>query len=134
MVIVGEPQTGKTCICKQVVSDGTNFLRNYLMTHALDVSVKSINIPDTNDVIEMYLLDCSGRYVLEKTFNYLLIYFNAIKDDYHNLIPYFIIRDVYRDMLKGPPWQQSDMIVAVYDVTREDTFQKVAKVAEGNFH
>ena len=61
VAIVGEPQTGKTCICKQVVSDGTNFLRNYLMTHALDVSVKSINIPDTNDVIEMYLLDCSGR-------------------------------------------------------------------------
>ena len=71
MVIVGEPQTGKTCICKQVVSDGTNFLRNYLMTHALDVSVKSINIPDTNDVIEMYLLDCSGRYVFEKTSNYV---------------------------------------------------------------
>ena len=63
VAIVGEPQTGKTCICKQVVSDGTNFLRNYLMTHALDVSVKSINIPDTNDVIEMYLLDCSGRFV-----------------------------------------------------------------------
>ena len=61
VAIVGEPQTGKTCLCKQVVSDGTNFLRNYLMTHALDVSVKSINIPDTNDVIEMYLLDCSGR-------------------------------------------------------------------------
>ena len=35
-------------------------------------------------------------------------------------------------MLKGPPWQQSDMIVAVYDVTREETFEKVAKVAEGN--
>ena len=73
-MIVGEPQTGKTCICKQVVSDGTNFLRNYLMTHALDVSVKSINIPDTNDVIEMYLLDCSGRYVFEKTSNYVLPY------------------------------------------------------------
>ena len=57
-----------------------------------------------------------------------------IKDDSPNHIPYFIIRDVYRDMLKGPPWQQSDMIVAVYDVTREDTFEKVAKVAQGNFH
>ena len=81
MVIVGEPQTGKTCICKQVVSDGTNFLRNYLMTHALDVSVKSINIPDTNDVIEMYLLDCSGRYVFEKTSNYVLPYLDILHNE-----------------------------------------------------
>ena len=103
------------------------------MTHALDVSVKSINIPDTNDVIEMYLLDCSGRYVFEKhpiVCYHILFY--TMKDDSPNLKYYFIIRDVYRDMLKGPPWQQSDMIVAVYDVTREDTFEKVAKVAEGN--
>ena len=57
-----------------------------------------------------------------------------MKDNSPILKYYFIIRDVYRDMLKGPPWQQSDMIVAVYDVTREDTFEKVAKVAEGNFH
>ena len=62
------------------------------------------------------------------------ISFYTMKDDSPNLKYYFIIRDVYRDMLKGPPWQQSDMIVAVYDVTREDTFEKVAKVAEGNFH
>ena len=61
------------------------------------------------------------------------MYFTS-KDDSPDIIPYFIIRDVYRDMLKGPPWQQGDMIVAVYDVTREDTFEKVAKVAEGNFH
>ena len=35
---------------------------------------------------------------------------------------------MYRDLLSGPPWQQSDMVVAVYDVTREETFEKVAKV------
>ena len=65
---------------------------------------------------------------------FLNVFFYTSKDDSPDIIPYFIIRDVYRDMLKGPPWQQSDMIVAVYDVTREDTFEKVAKVAEGSFH
>ena len=37
-------------------------------------------------------------------------------------------REVYRDLLTGPPWQQTDMIVAVYDVTKEETFEKVTKV------
>ena len=42
----------------------------------------------------------------------------------------FIFREVYGDLLTGPPWQQTDMIVAVYDVTREETFEKVAKVSK----
>ena len=44
------------------------------------------------------------------------------------MLGHLIYREVYRDLLNGPPWQQSDMVVAVYDVTREDTFEKVAKV------
>ena len=41
----------------------------------------------------------------------------------------FVDREVYRDLLNGPPWQTTNMIVAVYDVTREETFEKVAKVS-----
>ena len=45
-----------------------------------------------------------------------------------------IYREVYRDLLTGPPWQQTDMIVAVYDVTKEETFEKVTKVTYHNNH
>ncbi len=47
-------------MCQQLSSDGTNFPKNYLMTNCMDVHVKSVNIPDTNDVVELYLADCSG--------------------------------------------------------------------------
>ena len=133
--LVGESQTGKTSLVKQLVSDGTNFprvsslisgpwplmkvyrmhpwnkrercplkstlkrkyLQNYLMTTAAEVSVKSINIPDTNDVVELYLVDCSGR-------------------------------EMYMEGLASHVWSQIDMLVVVYDVTREDTFDAAQKV------
>ena len=60
---MGEPQTGKTAMSSQLCSDGSNFPKNYLMTHCMSVLVKSINIPDTNDCVELYLTDCSGREV-----------------------------------------------------------------------
>ena len=41
---------------------------------------------------------------------------------------YIYFRDLYKELLSGPPWQQCDMVVAVYDVTREETFEKTAKV------
>lgn len=103
------------------------------MTHALDVSVKSINIPDTNDVIEMYLLDCSGRFVsnndiLLSNKHKCKLNFCAVNYEITQLYLHSIYREVYRDLLTGPPWQQTDMIVAVYDVTKEETFEKVTKV------
>ena len=63
VAIVGESQVGKSAMCMQLVSDGTNFPKNYLMTQAMEIFVKSINIPDTNDVVELYLADCSGREI-----------------------------------------------------------------------
>ena len=95
--MVGECQTGKSALVKQLASDGTNFPKNYLMTHAAEVTVKAVNIPDTNDIVELYLLDCSGR-------------------------------DLYKEGLGSHLWNNCDMTVVVYDVTREDTFDAVHKV------
>lgn len=64
VAVVGEPQVGKTALCQQLSSaDGTNFPKNYLMTMCMDAHVRSVNIPDTNDVVELYLADCSGREI-----------------------------------------------------------------------
>ncbi|XP_059089808.1 intraflagellar transport protein 27 homolog [Tigriopus californicus] len=61
VAVVGESKVGKTALCQQLASDGTNYPKNYLMTHGAGVHVKAINIPDTNDCVEMYLLDSSGK-------------------------------------------------------------------------
>ena len=96
---MGECQTGKTSMTQQLTTDGTHFPKNYLLTTCADVSVKSINIPDTNDCVELYLLDCSGR-------------------------------EMYGDMLRSKIWKNVSLVLAMYDVTREDTFGAAAKVVD----
>ena len=61
MAVVGESHVGKTSMCSQLTSDGMNFPKNYLLTHLMEVRVKAVNIPDTNNVVELYLNDCSGK-------------------------------------------------------------------------
>ena len=94
--MVGESTVGKTAICHQLASDGTDFPKNYLMTHLSETLVKAIKIPDTNDMVELNLIDCSGK-------------------------------EMYQDMLKES-WSQADLIVAVYDVCREDSMGSIPKV------
>lgn len=57
--------------------------------------VKSIKIPDTNDVVELYLMDSSGNYI-------------------------------YLDTLQEC-WKEVNLIVAVFDVTRQETLDNVSK-------
>ena len=93
---MGESLVGKSTLCAQLSSDGTNFPKNYLMTHLVNVSTKSINIPDSNDVVELYLVDLSGREIYS---------------------------DMVDELCKG-----AAMVVAMYDVCREESFGQVAKV------
>lgn len=94
--MVGDSQVGKTAMCMQLASDGTNFPKNYLMTKVADFFVKPVNIPDTNDVVELYLVDCSGR-------------------------------EIYSDMV-AETLKNTALVVAVYDVCRDDTMKSVSKV------
>ena len=94
--MVGESTVGKTAICHQLSSDGTDFPKNYSTTSLCDVLVKSVKIPDTNDLVELFLMDSSGN-------------------------------EIYNDILKDI-WSQANLIVAVYDVTREESFGSVSKV------
>ena len=96
VAVVGETTVGKTAICHQLSSDGTDFPKNYLTTTLSDVLVKSVKIPDTNDLVELFLMDSSGN-------------------------------EIYDDILKEV-WSQANLIVAVFDVTREESFKNVTKV------
>lgn len=94
--VVGESGIGKTAICHQITSDGTDFPKNYIVTQLSEISVKTIKIPDTNDIVELYIIDCSGK-------------------------------ELYQEWLKES-WSQANLVIAVYDVTREESFNKVSKV------
>ena len=52
---MGESTVGKTAICHQLSSDGTDFPKNYITTSLCDVLVKAVKIPDTNDLGAKYL-------------------------------------------------------------------------------
>ncbi len=65
--MVGDPQVGKTSLCQQLSSsDGTDFPKNYLSTACMEARVRAVNIPDTNDAVELYLADCSGKDIYRK--------------------------------------------------------------------
>ncbi|XP_069685270.1 intraflagellar transport protein 27 homolog [Periplaneta americana] len=60
-VIIGNSTVGKTALTQVFLSDGRQFPKTYNMTFGVDLNVKTIAIPDTNDVVELYIYDSSGR-------------------------------------------------------------------------
>ena len=74
-----------------------DFPKNYITTSLCDVLVKAVKIPDTNDLVELFLMDSSGN-------------------------------EMYHEILKDV-WKQANLIVAVYDVTREESFGNVSKAS-----
>ncbi|PSN37926.1 Intraflagellar transport protein 27 [Blattella germanica] len=59
--IVGDSTVGKSALTHMFLSDGREFPKNYNMTFGVDLSVKTIAIPDSNDIVEMFIYDSSGR-------------------------------------------------------------------------
>mmetsp|Transcript_11808 Transcript_11808/g.19390 ORF Transcript_11808/g.19390 Transcript_11808/m.19390 type:complete len:223 (-) Transcript_11808:21-689(-) len=60
IVLLGDSTVGKTSIA-QVFQGGVQaFPKNYNMTVGLEFNVKKVSIPDTNVIVEMYIVDCGG--------------------------------------------------------------------------
>ena len=70
---------GKTALVQQFLNAGTAFPKSYSMTLGAEVVVwsfflhvhlvsqvasKLVHIPDTSDAVELLILDCSGREVI----------------------------------------------------------------------
>merc|ERR1719401_303327 len=60
IVLLGDSAVGKTSLAQVFQSGVTNFPKNYSMTIGLDFMVKRVTIPDTNVIVEMYIVDCGG--------------------------------------------------------------------------
>ncbi|CAE8630867.1 unnamed protein product [Polarella glacialis] len=60
IVLLGDPASGKTSLAQVFQGGVQNFPKNYNMTIGIDFMVKRVGIPDTNVVVEMYIVDCGG--------------------------------------------------------------------------
>merc|ERR1719277_62094 len=60
IVMLGEATVGKTSIAQVFRGGVGTYPKNYTMTIGVDFSVKKVNIPETNVVVELYIVDCGG--------------------------------------------------------------------------
>eukprot|EP00794_Sanderia_malayensis_P009302 gene9302-10283_t len=59
--VVGDATVGKSALIQSFNSDGTLYPKNYLMTTGIELVVKQISIPETQDTVELFLYDCAGK-------------------------------------------------------------------------
>ncbi|XP_029410962.1 intraflagellar transport protein 27 homolog isoform X2 [Nannospalax galili] len=50
-ILAGDPAVGKTALAQMFRSDGTHFQKNYTLTTGVDLVVKVVPVPDTNDSV-----------------------------------------------------------------------------------
>ncbi|XP_045546945.1 intraflagellar transport protein 27 homolog isoform X1 [Salmo salar] len=60
-LLVGDAAVGKSALSQMFRSDGAHFQKNYSMTAGVELVVKSVNIPETSDSVELYIFDSAGR-------------------------------------------------------------------------
>ncbi|RLN90029.1 hypothetical protein BBJ28_00010217, partial [Nothophytophthora sp. Chile5] len=67
VAVVGDATVGKTALLQVLKSNGHEYPKNYVMvTSDVELSTKSIAIPDTNVVVELYLFDCAGQSIFNQ--------------------------------------------------------------------
>nr|CCA27074.1 IFT27 putative [Albugo laibachii Nc14] len=66
VAIVGDATVGKTALVQVYKSGGQEFPKNYLTTIDVELSVKSVRIPNTNVIVELFLIDCPGQSVFNQ--------------------------------------------------------------------
>merc|ERR1719195_1125913 len=60
IVLLGDSASGKTSLAQVFQGGVQSFPKNYNMTIGIDFLVKRVSIPDTNVIVEMYIVDCGG--------------------------------------------------------------------------
>ncbi|XP_064644206.1 intraflagellar transport protein 27 homolog [Lineus longissimus] len=98
LVLCGDSTSGKSAITQVFHSDGAHFPKNYSMTTGVELCVKTVNIPDTQDSVELYVHDSAGKEVFAEHVQKF--------------------------------WDQPSMVMVVYDVTSETSFNSCAKWLE----
>ncbi|KAE8300527.1 Intraflagellar transport protein 27-like protein [Larimichthys crocea] len=63
-LLVGDAAVGKSALSHMFHSDGTLFQKNYSLTTGVELLMKCVNIPETNDSVELYIIDSAGKQTL----------------------------------------------------------------------
>ena len=58
---MGDPAVGKSALTQMFHSNGQRFPKAYNMTCGVDFSAKAVNIPDTEEAIELHIFDTAGQ-------------------------------------------------------------------------
>ncbi|KAK2166846.1 hypothetical protein LSH36_34g00049 [Paralvinella palmiformis] len=97
-IVVGEPTSGKSAVTQVFHSDGSHFPKSYLMTVGVELCTKTVNVPETNDAVELFIYDSAGK-------------------------------ELFYDHVQKH-WDHPSMVMVVYDVTSETSFNSCAKWLE----
>ncbi|XP_031696594.1 intraflagellar transport protein 27 homolog [Anarrhichthys ocellatus] len=63
-LLVGDASVGKSALSHMFHSDGTLFPKNYSMTAGVELLMKCVQIPETSDSVELYIIDSAGKQTL----------------------------------------------------------------------
>ena len=63
LMVTGDSAVGKTSIVQQFLNSGAAFPKNYSMTLSADILTRTINIPESQDTVELIIVDCSGKEI-----------------------------------------------------------------------
>ncbi|KAG8436269.1 hypothetical protein GDO86_007392 [Hymenochirus boettgeri] len=62
-IVAGDTTVGKSTLVQLFQSDGSHFAKNYNMTTNVDLSVKTVHIPDSGNSVELFLCDSPGKAI-----------------------------------------------------------------------
>merc|ERR1719453_478642 len=93
IVLLGDSTVGKTSIAQVFQGGVQSFPKNYSMTVGIDFMVKKVSIPDTNVIVEMYIVDCGGFNICQDLLKphwenanaVMLVYDVSNQESYQNL-------------------------------------------------
>ncbi|XP_056136219.1 intraflagellar transport protein 27 homolog [Lampris incognitus] len=60
-LLVGDAAVGKSALCQMFRSDGAHFQKNYSMTTGVELQMKCVNVPESSDSVELYIIDTAGK-------------------------------------------------------------------------
>ncbi|XP_072512037.1 intraflagellar transport protein 27 homolog isoform X1 [Notamacropus eugenii] len=60
-ILAGDATVGKSALAQMFRSDGAHFQKNYTLTTGVDLLVKHLAVPDTNDSVELFIFDSAGK-------------------------------------------------------------------------
>jgi transport family protein 27 len=60
---MGDPAVGKSAITQMFQSAGQRFPKVYNMTCGVEYGVKAVNVPDTEEAVELHIFDTAGQDV-----------------------------------------------------------------------